>query len=52
MMGIRLQDSAEFGPSCEVFDSTNIIGKIDERDLEKIKRKKRGEKVYFIEGGR
>ena len=52
MIGIRLEDSTEFGPSCEVFDSTNIIGKIDDHDLEKIKKKKRGERIYLTEADR
>jgi len=52
MIGVRIDESKEFGPSGEAFDATNIIGRIDEDQLEKIKKKKGMDKVFITEGGR
>jgi len=51
-IGIRMRSSDEFGPSCEVFDSTNIIGAVNGTDVEKIKKKRMGERIYLIEEDR
>jgi putative methanogenesis marker protein 3 len=52
MIGVRTQESDEFGPSSEVFDSTNIIGRVTESSLDKIKKKKGGSEFYVIEAGK
>ncbi|MHC1579621.1 MAG: methyl-coenzyme M reductase-associated protein Mmp3 [Candidatus Alkanophagales archaeon] len=47
MIGIRLEESDQYGPTGEPFESTNIIGVV-RRGLENLRGKKRGD-VWLIE---
>ncbi|MDR3222461.1 MAG: methanogenesis marker 3 protein [Methanobrevibacter sp.] len=48
LIGVRFEDSSEYGPTAEPFDGTNIIGKmkIDFKTLEKLKD---GDIIYIKE---
>ncbi len=45
MIGVRFEDSDEFGPTGEPFEGTNIIGKII-KGIENLEKIKEGETVY------
>ena len=47
MVGIRLSENTEFGPTSEPFDGTNLIGTVI--DTEKLKSLKEGQTVYIRE---
>jgi putative methanogenesis marker protein 3 len=51
MIGIRMEDSDEFGSTCENFDCTNSIGIIDKNSIELLKRYKKGQIIYFMNTG-
>jgi putative methanogenesis marker protein 3 len=48
LVGVRFEDNAEYGPTGEPFDGTNIVGKII-TDFEVLKKLKDGEIVYIKE---
>lgn len=48
MIGIRFEDSSEFGPTAEPFTATNIIGKVI-TGKENLKKFKTGDTVYVSE---
>jgi UPF0288 family protein (methanogenesis marker protein 3) len=47
LIGVRLSENNEFGPTSEPFEGTNIIGRVI--DTEKIKKAKERERVYVRE---
>ncbi len=47
LVGVRLSENKEFGPTSEPFEGTNIIGRVI--DTEKLKNIKEREKVYIRE---
>lgn len=47
LVGVRLSDSTEFGPTSEPFDATNVIGRVIDR--EKIGGLKEGSTVFIRE---
>lgn len=47
LLGVRFADNTKFGPSGEKYSGTNILGRII--DMEKIRKVKERENVYFIE---
>jgi UPF0288 family protein (methanogenesis marker protein 3) len=50
MVGIRLSENLEFGPTSEPFDGTNLIGAVINTD--KLKTLKEGQIVYIREAKR
>ncbi len=48
MIGVRLEDNDEFGPTGEPFTATNIIGRIT-KGLERVEKFKEGDTVYVKE---
>jgi putative methanogenesis marker protein 3 len=48
LIGIRFEDNAEFGPTAESFEATNIIGDITS-DYDHIEKLKEGVEVYVTE---
>ncbi|MDI9615263.1 methanogenesis marker 3 protein [Methanothermobacter sp.] len=48
MVGVRLEDNDEYGPTGEPFNGTNIIGRITE-GLENVEKFKEGDTVYVRE---
>jgi putative methanogenesis marker protein 3 len=48
LVGVRFEDSNEYGPTSEPFDGTNIIGKVT-TDFEVLKNYKNGDIVYIKE---
>ena len=46
VIGIRIEDNEEFGPTAEPFDGTNIVGEIIS-DLEPISKLKDGDIIYI-----
>ncbi|KUL00650.1 MAG: hypothetical protein XE11_2388, partial [Methanomicrobiales archaeon 53_19] len=47
LVGVRESENAEFGPTAEPFEGTNIIGIM--HDLEKLQKLKEGETIYIRE---
>jgi len=47
LVGVRDSENAEFGPTAEPFEGTNIIGIM--HDLEKLQKLKEGETIYIRE---
>jgi putative methanogenesis marker protein 3 len=50
MVGVRGSENAEFGPTSEPFDGTNIIGRVV--DMKRLKERKEGETVFIREVNR
>jgi len=48
LIGVRLEDNDEFGPTGEPFNATNIIGRIT-KGLENVEKFKEGDTVYVRE---
>ncbi|RZN47588.1 methanogenesis marker 3 protein [archaeon] len=46
VIGIRFDDNAEYGPTGEDFEHTNLVGEIDE--VERLRSLSEGDNVYFI----
>jgi UPF0288 family protein (methanogenesis marker protein 3) len=52
VIGIRVDGSKEFGPTCESLDSTNVVGRVVKGSIRIAKEAKEGEEVHLIEVGR
>jgi putative methanogenesis marker protein 3 len=50
LVGVRITDNSEFGPTSEPFEGTNLIGKV--LDLPKLRDYKETDMVYIREAGR
>ena len=48
LIGIRFEDSDEFGPTADAFNATNLIGKAD-IDFEILGKLKDGEVLYVTQ---
>ena len=46
-IGVRIDPSAEFGPTCESLEGTNMVGKIGEDSLRLVAEAKDGEEVFI-----
>ena len=49
MIGIRMKESDEFGPTLESFESTNVVGEIAQESYELLKKVRNGEDIYIME---
>lgn len=48
-IGVRIDESEEYGPTCENLESTNIIGKVLGSSLNELRRGDKGQTVYISE---
>jgi putative methanogenesis marker protein 3 len=48
-IGIRMKESDEFGPTCEHFESSNIIGTVTKESIAMLKRCTMGDDIYIME---
>lgn len=49
IIGIRMKESDEFGPTLELFESTNIVGEITQDSLKLLKKVRNGQDIHIIE---
>lgn len=49
MIGIRIEESEEFGPTMESFECTNIVGEVANESLKILKELKSGQDIYIME---
>lgn len=49
MIGIRIEESGEFGPTLESFECTNIVGEVADESIHLLKELKSGQDIYIME---